>query len=110
MGKAIDEAASWYEQSEWIGVNMTPSADFVYNRSGNSKVWQNHSVELKRRSGWEPFCVDWSSEILDNEDKPIEWLKKQFLKMGPISIDVAHKYTNTIKFIKQQINESNQNP
>lgn len=28
IGPAIDEAADWYEECEWMGISMTPSASF----------------------------------------------------------------------------------
>ena len=30
LGAAIDEAASWHEHSDWIGVHMAPSARFFF--------------------------------------------------------------------------------
>ena len=29
IGEAVDEAASWHEEAEWIGVHLTPSAELL---------------------------------------------------------------------------------
>jgi hypothetical protein len=39
LGKAIDEAASWHELSDWIGVHLTPSAEYVFQPKSAFSAW-----------------------------------------------------------------------
>lgn len=97
VGKAVDEAAAWHEQCDWIGVNLTPSAEYVFEPKQKSK-WMSYKIPSKSKRGWEPHCVDWTSEWSDRR-KELTAVKDKFRNMGPITPDIAPKFTNTIAFI-----------
>jgi hypothetical protein len=46
VGKAIDEAASWYETGDWIGVHLTPS---VYGGQPTAELGSVHSAAKGHR-------------------------------------------------------------
>lgn len=95
-GKAIDEAASWHESANWIGVFMSPSANFIFDKN-DSKFWTEYSPPLKNNSEYKTYSVKWfdasnSSELIS--------LKKDFIQLSPIVPDIVNKFTNTIEYIQ----------
>lgn len=105
VGKAVDEAASWHEQANWIGVNLTPSAEFVFTKSTVRSAWISYPVPLKASMKWAPHCVNWPVEWADLE-KDRSTARKSFLSMGPIVPEVAPKFINTLAFIDKLLNDS----
>lgn len=107
VGKAIDEAASWHEGADWIGVFMTPSAAFVFNTS-KSKKWLLYKPPLKLNNGWETACINWTENWIEvGKDK--DDLKKHFLDMGPIIPEISGKFINTLSFYDLML-KKNSNP
>jgi len=100
VGRAIDEAAAWYECGDWIGVHLTPSAEFsVKNKL---KIWTAYSPPLKNGGRRTIMCVNWLSawrEACAGKD-PIGHLRNVFMKMGPIVPEIASKFTSTIDFVE----------
>ncbi len=104
VGKAVDEAASWHEQGNWIGVNLTPSAEFVFSKEKSISAWVKYAVPTKTSMKWSPHCVNWFDEWTDFErDK--KSVREEFLRMGPIVPEVAPKFINTLAFIDDMKNE-----
>ena len=98
VGKAVDEAASWHEQGNWIGVNLTPSAEFVFVRNERRSAWISYFVPLKSGTKWDPHCVNWLGGWT-NVEIEMKSVRDQFLSMGPIVPEVAPKFINTLVFI-----------
>lgn len=98
VGKAVDEAASWHEQGNWIGVNLTPSADFVFSKNESRSAWVNYPAPIKTPMKWEPHCVNWLKDWIDFECEKRS-VQERFLGMGPIVPEVAPKFINTLAFI-----------
>jgi len=99
VGKAIDEAASWHEQSDWIGVHLTPSAEYVFKPKKRGSAWSQYCPPNKSRLNWKPYCVDWTKGWSDREPK-IEEIKSKFRRLGPIVPEIAGKFANTLSFIE----------
>lgn len=99
VGKAIDEAASWHEQSDWIGVHLTPSAEYVFKRKASGSAWSPFTPPNKTRLDWKPHCVDWTKDWSDRERK-LEEIKGKFRRLGPIVPEIAGKFTNTLVFFE----------
>lgn len=97
VGKAIDEAAAWHEQSDWIGVHLTPSAEFIFIPSPKSQQWLVYQPPFKNRLQWKTHCVNWTSKWEDRATE-IESVKSKFLRLGPIIPEIAGKFTNTLGF------------
>lgn len=98
VGKAIDEAASWHEQSDWIGVHLTPSAEFVYVPSPGSKTWLKYTPPHKTKIVWEPHCVNWATGWEDPQQEE-DVIKEKFRRLGPIVPEIAGKFVNTLSFL-----------
>jgi hypothetical protein len=99
VGKAIDEAASWHEQSDWIGVHLTPSAEYVFKRKVTGSAWSPFTPPNKARLIRKPHCVDWTKGWSDRGQK-IEEIKSKFRRLGPIVPEIAGKFVNTLTFIE----------
>ena len=102
VGKAIDEAASWHEQSDWIGVHLTPSAEYVFKRKATGSAWSPFNPPNRTRLHWKPHCVDWTKDWIDRERK-VEEIKGKFRRLGPIVPEIAGKFTNTLGFVEAMI-------
>lgn len=98
-GKAIDEAASWHEKAEWIGVYLTPSANFLFS-SNLSKFWIEYTPPLKDKAlNYQTHSVVWFSK--ETIDEFINEVKKDFTQLAPIFPEIVSKFTNTIDYIKE---------
>jgi hypothetical protein len=95
IGKAVDEAASWYENSDWIGVHLTPSAQFQFKPRANSR-WVKYPAPIKSPHRWEPYCVNWVEE--DPSSITVESLHANFLELGPLVPEIAGKFVHTLRF------------
>jgi hypothetical protein len=99
VGKAIDEAASWHEQSDWIGVHLTPSAEYVFNPIQSKSAWTQYSPPHKTKLAWKPYCVNWTRDWTDRAARIID-IKNKFRRLGPIVPEIAGKFINTLAFIE----------
>lgn len=98
IGKAVDEAANWYEQADWIGVHVTPSTAFNIDIK-NSGKWVKFSPPCKTPMKMKLSCVNWT-ENWQNVHNEIKYIKKKLYELGPISPDVIGKFANTLNFIR----------
>lgn len=97
VGKAIDETASWHEQADWIGVFMTPSAFYSYDREP-SKWWFGYKPPLKRKDlEFETLVSVWA-EVINNE-RTVSEITKSFGKLSPIVPEILTKFSHTKKFL-----------
>lgn len=100
VGKAVDEAASWHEQADWIGVNLTPSAEYLFIVNSNPR-WIQFEPPIKTPLKCQLHCVNWIDNWQDRtKDKDIEYIKRIFRRLGPILPEIAGKFANTLKFIE----------
>ncbi|MFJ1122370.1 MULTISPECIES: hypothetical protein [Bacillus] len=98
VGPAVDEAASWHESTDWIGVVLTPSPVFHLNGSipivdSLPSFWDKYThIPFKKNVKHLTHCVKWSY----NPDE----LFNIFSKMGPQVPEIAPKYLNTLEYLK----------
>ena len=100
VGKAVDEAASWHEQGNWIGVNLSPSAEFAFSPLLKSSAWIPFAAPIKVPMKWQPHCVNWVADwdLVAVKTKDVQ---QRFQRMGPILPEIAPKFINTLSFIKE---------
>jgi len=103
VGRAIDEAAEWYEQADWIGVFMTPSAAYSFAEDGSS-WWRQYMPPVKEGVQWPTYCVQWPEEV-DVGEGNIAEVKRHMRQMSPIVPKLVSKFTNTIKFVEKMNEE-----
>jgi len=99
VGRAIDEAAAWHEQTDWIGVHLTPSAEYMFSPAPEQKTWARYTPPHKMRLNWMPHCVNWTNKWRNRVDE-ISRLKSKFRLLGPIMPEIAGKFVNTLNFIE----------
>ncbi|MDQ0087607.1 hypothetical protein J2T12_001001 [Paenibacillus anaericanus] len=106
IGPAVDEVASWYETVNWIGVIQTPSALWSVTRECQiTNLFINEKVLLKQHGSVMTNVVNWP-HVWTNHKKNEEDLKSVFLRMGPLTPDIAIKLFNSKKFYDE--NKENQ--
>lgn len=103
IGPAVDEAASWYEAADWIGVILSPSALFCCKDHMDGEIWsKKYDVPTKITGKFQTHCVNWCKEWEQTKDKGLsmreELLLNSFLRMGPLVPNVSTKFTNTLSF------------
>ena len=110
MGPGIDECASWYEETDWLGVIFAPSAQFVIDDYRKTKdtteknreaklsitwnddqiVYYSH-IPLKKGLSGIKYCVAWGKE---------ETILNEVLKNTvSLSKEIAVKYMNTNEYL-----------
>lgn len=118
VGPGVDECASWYEQTDWLGVIFAPSAQFIIDtqRNKNKDERDSRCVEADGRNPernqipWKDkkiiayghipvkngfrgidYCVDWGNEVTI--------LNKVLENTISLSREIAIKYINTNKYL-----------
>jgi hypothetical protein len=108
IGPAIDEAAEWYTQPEWMGVSTAPSASFGLSRLEDqkadiSKWFVKYDIPAKGGLQKDEWALAWPRE---DPKEPLTF-EKNLTKRGlildafanrPISVAAAQKYKNTLAF------------
>jgi hypothetical protein len=96
VGPGVDEAASWHEALDWIGVVMTPSAEY---KCEPCAPWCKYAkAPVKGLGSRELWCVDWSERWADDTE-----IRKLFSEVGPMDTAIAVKYMNTLDFLRNRI-------
>ena len=101
VSKAIDEAASWHEFGDWIGVHLSPSALLAVDRE--VPHWTCYSPPLKGGMRHRTLCVNWTETWKESVsgEQPKRRLVDVFREMGPITPDFAMKFVNTLDYYDQ---------
>lgn len=69
IGAAVDEAASWHESTDWIGVALSPSA-YIKIRNENIKyVTEYSNIPFKRSEKNLNRCVEWDYDDMTDLEK-----------------------------------------
>jgi hypothetical protein len=106
IGPAIDEAAEWYTQAEWMGVSTAPSASFGLSRLEDqkadiSKWFIKYDIPSKGGVQKSEWALAWP------RDAPKEFAEKDLTTRGlildtfanrPVSVAAVQKYRNTLAF------------
>lgn len=95
LGYAVDEAASWHELTDWIGVVLTPSAFFKVKGEEIQSICEYSNIPFKKSEKNLTLCVDWS--LQDNTDS-----MRIIYKKGPHIPQIAPKYLNTLAFLQRR--------
>jgi hypothetical protein len=108
IGPAIDEAAEWYTQPEWMGVSTAPSASFGLSRLEDqkadiSKWFVKYDIPAKGGPQKSEWALAWPREASKDPLNAGKNLTTRGLILNafanrPISVAAAQKYKNTLAF------------
>jgi hypothetical protein len=107
IGPAIDEAAEWYTQTEWMGVSTAPSASFGLSRLEDqkadvSKWFVKYDVPAKNGVQKSEWALAWPreapKELTSDENLTTRGLILDTFANRPISVAAVAKYKNTLAF------------
>lgn len=104
VGKAVDEAAAWHEYADWIGVHLTPSAEYIFG-SSSSSTWIKYRPPHKMAIAWKVNCVNWTAKWSDRNQETAK-IVASLRRLGPILPDIAAKFANTLTFIETANSQS----
>lgn len=93
LGYAVDEAASWHETTDWIGVILTPSAKMYLRDELPEFIVKYDAIPFKKSMKALNLCVKWS---FDDEKTLYDIIQKK----GPHIPEIAPKYLNTLQFLE----------
>jgi hypothetical protein len=95
LGYAVDEAASWYEATDWIGVILTPSAQISIRNKTLPHIITYSQIPFKIKERNLVQCVDWKFG-----DETM--LYDVIIGKGPHTPEIAPKYLNTLAFLDRE--------
>jgi hypothetical protein len=108
IGPAIDEAAEWYTQTEWMGVSAAPSASFGLSRledqkANISKWFVKYDIPAKGGPQKNEWALAWPREakkesLMSEKNLTTRGLILDAFANRPISVAAASKYKNTLAF------------
>lgn len=113
IGRAIDEAADWYEQADWIGVSASPSAAMILDKLYRSRPedvldrFVPHYVPMRSGTKEPGWALAWPRIVLDQaelsraagrRDEDPETIILEFFAKAPITVPVAPKYRHALAF------------
>lgn len=122
IGPAVDEAASFYEKSDWIGFSATPSSYSVLERLESSKKYEQKlkhcftKYDIPEKTGIDK--QNWVVKIDPNEKltldiNPSPTFKNMSLKdvfhyklEHPVDPDGNHKWRNTFQYLQSDANNT----
>ena len=101
VGPAVDEAASWHDVGEEIGIFYTPSARLSIQNNIDFKNFHLLKGYIKLKSGkLETFFINWYDEE-KNKDNFYNIMKNEI-----ITPDISSKYFNTEKKLNKDIKDN----
>jgi hypothetical protein len=114
MGKAVTDAASWYDKADWIGLHATPRASLViqrlleHNERTKRNVMLNYEVPLKTGKTIKAKAVNWPKVFFVpslspcSSDEAREKLL-EFLTTHQIPFGTENKFQNTLDFFDEAV-------
>jgi hypothetical protein len=119
IGPAIDEAAEWYTQPEWMGVSAAPSASFGLSRLEDqkadiSKWFVKYDIPSKNGLQKDEWALAWPKNapkdtIIAEKNLTTRGLILDTFANRPVSVTAAQKYKNTLGFFDFVCAQENNN-
>lgn len=119
IGKAIDDAAQYYEMPEWIGISITPNThksinSINFSTEERKKLFVSYDIPLKNTVEKNGLALNWPIHVGNIEEKTddsaegqnqtlIELVEKKIENSDEIT--VSFKWRNTLNFIKTVISD-----
>jgi hypothetical protein len=108
IGPAIDEAAEWYDQSDWIGVSTVPSASFVLDEAHDlgrpaSTSLVSHDVPLRSGTELRAWALDWPGGVWENRGPVARAALLSVFAANPIPPVAVSKYRHSLAFFDRRL-------
>lgn len=114
MGHALDEVSDWYESTDWIGIILSPSAEYALEKLVMEKESTDSLVEGMKKRFIEYDKIPFKKEITARCKYAYLWInnetdsknKEKIIELLAIYSDLKHtvaiaaKYKNSLEFIK----------
>ena len=127
IGQAIDEAAEYYEQPNWMGISMTPQTAYLYKVDEIQKVVRkfppndyvkyditynrfNKDSKCKETIIEEGFAINWLLQVYVASSTLEKVINKLKILKDQAPSKAKSKYDETIKFIEYCENLKNTYP
>ncbi|MDE1877997.1 MAG: hypothetical protein KGI07_05635 [Thaumarchaeota archaeon] len=118
IGPAVDEAAEWYENYNWMGITLCPSASQIIEENdleNQSHGWyERYTVESKNGVN-DTWALNWPSQfrgvmrfMADNREP--RQVITQILSDHPDESRIRSKYETTMRFFNDMITRRGENP
>jgi hypothetical protein len=117
IGPAIDEAAEWYTQPEWMGVSTAPSASFGLSRLEDqkadiSKWFVKYDIPSKAGIQKAEWALAWPrdapKEFASEKNLTTRGLILDAFANRPVSVAAVQKYKNTLAFFDYVMGQERQ--
>jgi hypothetical protein len=109
LGPAIADAASWYEEADWLGIIATPSCGFLidtssgFNKSRNIDIFKwlvKYPVPLKSGKTLLLFALNWPYDLfIDEKEVTANSLLSHIFETN-IPKGTESKYFNSMNFLE----------
>ena len=108
---AVDEAADWYTNTEWIGVSAAPTAHFILEKFGETggeadqitNFFIKYDVPTKVNSTEKMWVVNWPKLYKDfptqRDGMTVKALILNRFADRAVSVSAFPKFSNTLKFV-----------
>jgi hypothetical protein len=108
IGPAIDEAAEWYEQSDWFGVSAVPSAAYVLDEGRElgkplSDSVVPYDVPLRSGSALPGWVLDWPRGLVLARGAAARARVLSILAASTISPIAVSKYRHSLAFFDRRL-------
>ncbi len=125
VGPAINDAATYYEQSNWVGISLTPSAFYLFHNyvvlHPNEDFILEYDVPLKNvantTSSLKTYAINWPKEYITGQlkedekgyidlvpfEESVKICTEQLYNLfgkKPIPLEAMTKYKNTLEFFE----------
>ncbi|WKT57180.1 hypothetical protein QVH35_06985 [Candidatus Nitrosotenuis chungbukensis] len=114
IGKAIDDAAQYYQMPEWIGVSITPgshkSISSINSILDEQKLFVEYDIPLKNTIEKHGLALNWPNDFANMDEKlenSTEEPSQTLIELVENNIEnsdditVSFKWHNTLNFIKR---------
>ena len=113
MGRAVTDAAAWYDKADWIGIHATPRTSLLISKNlENEHILNNYNliidydVPLKGQNKLNATAITWPKALFQTDESPCKngysprCQLLELLTMHQIPKGTERKYLNTLRFFE----------
>lgn len=116
LGKAVTDAAAWYDKADWIGIHATPRTSMIIQKwiektaEGKDHVLLGYDVPMKQGMPVNVKAVNWPKVFFVGSITPCKHGEKEeeklleFLTAHQVPAGTERKFSNTLAFFRHAAN------